>query len=592
LIDCVLRGGAMTAADNAALRATREPCGTQPVGLISRVRSHRRLLAAPAPPTRKDRLLLVVWLLLISAVALAARLVAHGHSYELFIDEVSYVDVARNLATGHGLVLFGGPFDLHPPAMFAVLALVISVFSSHGPLARLVLELRPVDAVFGAATCVAVFLLVRRVASTSAAVAAGLLLALDPFMVRFDSRVLLEAPAQAWTVGMILLVVAAVRPAATTSGDRVASRAAWLLVAAGICGAWVITTKESYAFVTVLPLLVLLATGWVLSRREVATTLGVALGGYGLYVLLVAASGGIGAWWQQKSSGILRIVGVNQVTGFNAPEHVSLTSRLAANSGSYAVTYALMLLGFVGSLVLVARLRPWSKHSAVRADIADRRLLLVVVWQLAASAYLAYATAFGTIEEQMYYMLLVPSAVTACLAVTELKSGIKGKVPRLAVIGLVVVALAFDGGVWTLVHTRKDDGYLRLLTWSQTQLPPGSVVSATEGTAQFLLRGVTVGDWSDLAQLRAHRVDYVVLSTTLVNQHYGSASLQFQKMLDRSAPVVFSANGPTLGWLRVYDVRQLSGALPGAYRLGNRGEPTAHGADTLPTRRLTTAQHA
>ena len=273
----------------------------------------------------------------------------------------------------------------------------------------------------------------------------------------------------------------------------------------------------------IVPLLVLLVTGWVLPRPDVAKSLAVGLSGYGIYVLLVALNGGIGPWWDQKDAGILRLIGAIQVTGFNAPGHVSLVSRFAANSGLYAVTYGVMLVGFVGSLLLLIQLRPWSSRAAMKSVVADRRLLLIVVWQLSASAYLAYATVFGTIEEQMYYMLFVPSVVTACVAIS-LSSLVEGRIPRRALVALVVVVLAFDGGVWTLVHTRKDEGYQRLVAWSQTQLPQGSVVSATEGTAQFLLRGITIGDWSDLAQLQAHHVDYVVLSTTLVQQGYGSAT--------------------------------------------------------------------
>ncbi len=51
-------------------------------------------------------------------VAAVLRLVHVQSAYELFIDEVSYADLSANVAGGRGVVLNGGPFDLHPPLFF------------------------------------------------------------------------------------------------------------------------------------------------------------------------------------------------------------------------------------------------------------------------------------------------------------------------------------------------------------------------------------------------------------------------------------------------------------------------------------------
>ena len=37
------------------------------------------------------------------------------------------------------------------------------------------------------------------------------------------------------------------------------------------------------------------------------------------------------------------------------------------------------------------------------------------VWTLSAAGYLGYATLFGTIEEQMYYILLLPCVISVCV---------------------------------------------------------------------------------------------------------------------------------------------------------------------------------
>ena len=83
----------------------------------------------------------------------------------------------------------------------------------------------------GAATCVVTFYLVDAMARRRVALAAALLLALDPLAISFDSRVMLEAPAQLATVSMILFVVLADRyrpqpapPAQPAGGGRVRRR--------------------------------------------------------------------------------------------------------------------------------------------------------------------------------------------------------------------------------------------------------------------------------------------------------------------------------------------------------------------------------
>ena len=72
-------------------------------------------------------------------------------------------------------------------------------------------------------------------------------------------------------------------------------------------------------------------------------------------------------------------------------------------------------------------------------------------------------------------------------------------------------------------------------------------------------RGV-IGQWDTVAQLRAHHVDYVVLSTLLVAQGYGNAGPNFERAVQHGGRLVFAANGPSDGSLEVFDVRAMTGA--------------------------------
>lgn len=520
--------------------------------------------ASAAPPTApwRRRVRWPAALVGVFALSLGLRLVFIQRSYDLFIDEITYATVSRNLATGHGVSLYGRLFELHPPAFFALLAAVIRAIAPHGDIFHLALILRPVTAVAGSVTAVAVTALLRRTVRTPIALAAGLLLACDPFLNRFDSRLMLEAPATAAAaLGMLVL---ARTPA--TGRARAATGAL-----AGLLFALSITTKELYALVTLVPLAVLAFSGRGPVRTLRLTALATTLAGYGVYVAATAATGGWSAWWMQKSEGLARAVGTKQITGFNRPTasaSAGLTDRLLANLGQFGVPYALIAIGACATVWLLLRRarRPWVFTGRPARSV-------VTAWAAGALSFLLYAISVGTLEEQMFYPSVVTGTAAAALAADVAlpallsRSGLtvprlrvpSRRVPRavVAVAAFAAIALACDTWAWAAVHTRHDDTYRRTLAWTRTHIPQGSTVAATEGSAQFLMRGVRLGTWDTLNALRQNHVDYLLLSTQLVAQGYTPIDPALTEQLDRRARLLHTESGPTTGQLRVYDVRPL-----------------------------------
>ena len=98
----------------------------------------------------------------LNGAAWTVRAVGINIDYNIFLDETTYTRIADNLATGRGLTLYGTPYDLHPPAGFAILAAAIKIFSMHGDLATVLFDLRPFVALLGALTCGLAFILVGR----------------------------------------------------------------------------------------------------------------------------------------------------------------------------------------------------------------------------------------------------------------------------------------------------------------------------------------------------------------------------------------------------------------------------------------------
>lgn len=511
------------------------------------------------------------------ALAAGLRLWRVGEAYELFLDEVTYTLLARSVYEGQGVLLHGEPFHLHPPGFFSVLALAIPLVDA-GSLAELTFGLRPVPALFGAVIPALVAVLVHRVTSSwPVAVGCGLLLALDPFLIRFDSRVLLEAQAMAAaTAGLLLLhrVLAAERRGERTTGTVMAAGAAF-------CAA--LLTKETYASVAFLPLLVLLVTGGVLRRRTVARVLATTLAGYLAYVLTLALSGEMGAWIEGKTGGIRRLLGLSQITGFNQEGHVSFGERLLANVGSFGVTYVLIGLGAAAAGLLAAALRRGSPPGLDRRDT-----VLLLVWWASAAAHVAYAVTLGTHEEQMHYPLVVMSVpVVGIAAHALLQPGGEVLVPRsvrtvvsrtaqpVLLLGLALaLALALDAAVWWRTHTTPDDGYARFLVWADRNLPAGSTVAVTDVPGQFLLCGVHLGVWNTGDELHANEVDYVLLSSELVRQGYSEVDDTFLQVAQRGRPV-FHVERRSLGEFGLYDVSALT--QPSSSRVGDVDEPGGTG---------------
>lgn len=491
----------------------------------------------------------------IAAVAWLIRAVGITTNYDIFIDEVTYTRIADNLATGHGLVLYGQPFDLHPPAAFALFALVIKVFSLRGPEASVLFDLRPFVALLGAITCAVVFLLVAGIARWRAGAIAAIIVTLDPFQIFYDSHVMLEAPAQLASAVTVLLLAWSLRGRS--------ERESWALtLLGGLAAGTAVCAKEYFGLVIALALLICLVTGWVMERAKAAAALAVALGCLVLSESLTILTSGFPAWWNQVGSGLLRLVGSQQTTGFNsASVHVSFLSRAAANAPHYGITYLILGAGSIAGFLQVAAV--WRHRSEWRetAGADDRGRLLVAVWSVAAAAYVFYATALGTLEEQVYYLLLTPALCTLVLAAAHALPRWRAHWRKVA-IALIGVVLVADSAVWMAVHRTPDNEYRQLLAWESTHIPDGSTMAVTDSIAQFLLPGVVLGDWATVPALKANHVDYVLVNTTLTTQGYGFATPEFERYLQAHATVVFRATGPTDGALTVYDVTPITGARP------------------------------
>jgi 4-amino-4-deoxy-L-arabinose transferase-like glycosyltransferase len=415
----------------------------------------------------------------------------------------------------------GRPFLLHPPLSLLINGLAVHLFHISGSPIDVVLSLRWVNALIGAITVALVFALVRTVVGQAPALAAAAVVAFDPFVLRNNGRVLIDTPAVLFLVAAWLVLLRTAK-----------SRSRWVSIPgellAGLLLGAALVTKD----MTVVPgaLAALLALAWRRTLR-LGTALRlvvVSLLPYAAYLGYLRAHRMLPLWLDDKSSGVLRMIGVQQETGFNSVP-VSLSQRVVEEIPRFGTSYALLALAVVAGVI------------AALSPVAAQRLVGIVA--TCAGLMGAYALIAGAAEEQFGYYVVVLAVPAFAVAVPMVARRLR--LPGHAVaslVGLFVGATCIFGMESRFV---VDDGFARAAAWMEDGLPPGADVAVTGPTAQYAFPGYDVSD--SLAALEEHDNDYALTSSAPLLQGYGYASPQLLEWLRENARPVFEFSGPSNG---------------------------------------------
>lgn len=490
----------------------------------------------------------VVATLVLVVATVALRLWHQSSAYELFIDEIQYADVADSFAAGGGPQLFNAPFFLHPPLFFWFLSWFVGRPVGHMTV-DFVLALRPVVLLFAAANVALVVAVARRVVAPWAALLAGVVYALDPFVIRFDSRVMLEAPAMTAVLAGVFAALVAV------DRDDAMVRRAWLVVA-GLAFGVAITTKSTAALITAVPLLLMIATSWGLRRREATGVLALQCSVYVGYVFWVLSRGQIGFWYEQTLAGTFRAIGLVKETGFTSAGGPSFTGRLLSQLELFAPSYLLIGVAscYAAYLLLIGfrSLRVGGRRGAhaLRGDGAA--LGLLTCWLAGVLVAIVYTFGLGEVEEQTFYLLAVPATVVVALLATQMASW--RRTTRVALVIVVTVGLVGSGAIWWALHSRPDDTYRQLVAYMSSNVGQSSSVALGEATAQFVLPGYDLHPMTSINDAQRRTSRYALVSTELSELGLAPASAAVVDELDRRYTPVFTAQGRTTGELRLYDL--------------------------------------
>ena len=530
---------------------------------MTTTRIRRAPAVAPAKPRPGDVAAVVT---IAGSVTLLIRMLLHTRSFDLFGDEVIYTDLSHSVISGgFPQCCADGDFFLHGPTFFYLGAGWDRLLGTPLDLMAQVYQLRMLNALLAAATDVVLVLLATRASSLRVGAVVGLLFALDPFCIRQNDRVLLETGLMLWVMLGYLVFTPLI--------GRLPSRRDWpRAVGAGLLFGCAVLTKDEGALLTVLPLLASAVLRWgprlALTLLTVATTIAV----YAVYVAVVVANGQFADFWGSKTSGVQRMAGVVQASGFRRQGGGNLSSRLIAEFGSFAATYVILALALPAVVVLL-----------LRGGQLQRMLGLLYC---AGGMTLGYALVLGTLEEQELYLLIVPSLlilpIATALLLDESRRFRRGARQRRWILPTAVITvaltLALSLNLATFVQwlRQPDDGFAQLFGYMATHVPVGARVGEMSGdeVAQYALtcsypcryhtgypEGYQVGLWLTPAALSTAHVGYALVEWGPVNEGYSDQTPSQVRQLVVHGRLVFSFRGPTYGKLVLYKLQRTSGSV-------------------------------
>jgi 4-amino-4-deoxy-L-arabinose transferase-like glycosyltransferase len=402
---------------------------------------------------------------------------------------------------------------------------IIKIGGLSGAPMDLVYDLRWVNVVLGSAMVLLAFLIARRIANPPIALAAATVLAFDPFLLRNDTRVMIETPATvALLTGWLVLLTAMARPANS-------STPLWEIVS-GLQLGFAVITKD----MTFIPVVGSLAAAPLWRHTQPARNVARIVMATGIpylaYLVVLGARGLLPQWWDAKSSGLRRMIGLEQTTGFNAHPQVSLVSRLIDEVSRFGTSYVLLALCvFAGAAASL---------SAVRV----RRLIGLVAVSTAVLGL--YAVLQGAAEEQFGYYVLVASVLALSATAADLLDRQPALRRPLTILSAVFVTITIVLGL--TARLTVDDGYRQVRAWMNSHLPAGSRVGLTGVTAEFaFLPHAGYDVWPSLTSLEANHADYVLTESHPLSEGYGYAAPALLDWLAHHASPVFETYGPSNG---------------------------------------------
>jgi len=493
----------------------------------------------------RDNTALRFWaaLFLVGILAFSLRAINVGDSFNIFIDEITYLQISQSVASNLHVQLHGQPFYLHPPAYFFIEAAYLKVFQPAGDMIQTIYATRFINIMISSLSAILLFCIGYRAMSWTAGLIIAILFGLNPFIIKINSLNILEASAIGCVVAGYWIIISSIHEKlepwlpfwipkglsrffpniATISripkfGEDPSGHKEEIgplrMILAGIFFGIALLIKESTGFISIIPLLVLLILNWSIPRRAAGIISIIACLTYSIYPIAVYLAGDWGLFTHQKFRGLQRFLGIIKITGFNRPVGTSLADTLIHQMELYGTTYIIIILGIIATLFLLSS--------------RGRLTRLIGIWTASAYAMMIYLIFLGTLEEQFFIYLVVPCTLACAVAIGLLrKSFIFEHMSRKLLIALMILFFSFvswDSIQWANTHFIPDNSYEQVLTYLRDNIPGGTRVASTSEIGQYVLSGYESGPWGlwhTVAELKEYQPEYLIVTPKTVEWNYG-----------------------------------------------------------------------
>ncbi len=479
----------------------------------------------------------IVPAMLVFALAFSLRYFHLKQSFDVFSDEIIYSNLAESVSQHHSVAFFGVPFFLHPPFVFLEQALFIRAFNVHGGIVSVVYSLRLLNIILASFSAVVLLRLGTRVGSPVAGVIAAVLFSIDPFVIRFDSRVFLEPSALLWVMMGYLLLFNSL-----TLRGRVKVLSG---IAAGVLMGIGVLSNEMATPLIVIPLGTCLVANFPYQRRSLVPSAVAFVSVIFTYLAALAAFGQFTNFVSQQTSGILRLVGASQQTGFNKPGAPSFISRVIVHLSGYGAVYAVLGLAIVPTFYFLLKGSP--------------SLRLISLVGLSAYTVISYQIFVGTLEEQMFYYVDVPAILILALGIDRLirtRPQI-GRTLTLSILtgAAVICLMTVDTITWVQIHTAPDAGLVSAIDWVNSNVGAGTKIAPLVDTSELLVGNYQVYLAESPAEIERDRPAFVITSSLQVAQGYGFATPRLIRWLRANAITNYESTGRTFGTVIVWKTK-------------------------------------
>ena len=210
----------------------------------------------------RNSVLVVFCVLLVALGVFGLRFVNVNQSFDIFIDEITYLRISEQVRATGNIELYGKPFYLHPPAFFFIQAAYLNLISIADNPIQSIYGSRYLNLILASFGGVTLFFIGYYASKWQWGLLSAFLFAFDAFVIRMNSRNLLDTLAIFFTLlGYLVLVHALARNPHAISRRQIIFTSVFFGLG--------ILTKDMIAFLTLVPLGILFVMGWSLPRRAV-----------------------------------------------------------------------------------------------------------------------------------------------------------------------------------------------------------------------------------------------------------------------------------------------------------------------------------